>query len=63
MTAREHKYAEAWKHCTGVKTFFFFFLFFTPSTKTYDVATENLFIFGTRSGLKHIYYILSEENK
>lgn len=33
---------------------FFFFLFFTLSTKIYDVATENLFIFGTRSGLSHV---------
>lgn len=46
-------YAKSWKHCTRVEIYFFL-LFFTPSTKIYDVTTGNLFIFGTRSSLKYI---------
>ena len=33
---------------------FCFFLFFTPSSKIYDVAVENLFILETKSGLQHV---------
>lgn len=33
---------------------FCFFLFFTPSSKIYDVAIENPFVLETKSGLKHV---------